>query len=100
MPGTLAMHDTPSDPVPITDATIRDALLALLAARAGAASVCPSEVARTLAGDAQPWRPLMPRVRGAARALAQEGQVQVTQRGSLLYAHAPWVGPIRIRRPR
>jgi Protein of unknown function (DUF3253) len=92
--------DTPPDPHPITDTTIRDALLALLAARAGGASICPSDVARTLAGDAGPWRPLMPRVRNVARALVHEGQVQVTQRGSPLSAHAPWVGPIRIRRPR
>jgi Protein of unknown function (DUF3253) len=94
------MHDAPPPPIPITDAAIRDALLALLAARAGDSSICPSEVARSLAGGSRPWRALMPRVRDVARALAGEAQIQVTQRGSPLSAHAPWVGPVRIRRPR
>ncbi len=94
------MHSAPPPPTPITDTAIRDALLALLAARAADSSICPSEVARSLAGGAGPWRALMPRVRDVARVLVREAQVQVTQRGSPLSAQAPWVGPIRIRRPR
>jgi hypothetical protein len=93
-------NDAQANPVPPTETAIRNALLALLAARVDGASICPSEVARHLTGDAGPWRLLMPAVREAARALVLEGRVQVTQRGSPLSAHTPWVGPIRIRYPR
>ncbi|WP_157278166.1 DUF3253 domain-containing protein [Methyloversatilis thermotolerans] len=73
---------------------LRTALLALLAARSGGASICPSEVARACAAD---WRPLMPAVKDLARRLAREGLVVITQRGHPLDPDADWLGPIRVR---
>lgn len=58
-----------------------------------AASFCPSEVARALAGD---WRPLMPVVRAAAARLADEGRIVVTQKGVAVDARTAR-GAIRLR---
>lgn len=73
-------------------AAIRD----LLAARTG--SICPSEAARAVGGEA--WRDLMEPARQAARALARTGEVEVTQKGVVLDPDAIWRGPVRIRIPR
>ncbi|WP_259945097.1 DUF3253 domain-containing protein [Jannaschia sp. W003] len=54
-------------------------------------SVCPSEVARALAGD---WRPLMAQVRRVAGGLAE---VEATQGGAVVDPQAAR-GPIRLRR--
>ncbi len=43
------------------------------------------------------WRELMEPVRAAARGLAREGLVEVTQRGAALDPGGDWRGPIRIR---
>ena len=54
----------------------REAILALLARRRPGTTICPSEAARALAGDDDAaWRPLMPAVREAAAALADEEAV-------------------------
>jgi hypothetical protein len=75
----------------------RDAILALLAARRAGATICPSEAARALAGDdPTDWRPLMAPVREAAAVLADEGRVEVTQRGRAVDARAAR-GPVRVR---
>ena len=56
------------------------AILDLLAQRAPGTTICPSDAARALGGD-HGFRPLMPVVRDAARALVAEGRIEVTQSG-------------------
>lgn len=82
--------------MPCDDAEITCTLLRLLAGRAEASTICPSEVARALSRD--DWRALMPRVRRVASALALQGRVDVLQRGQAVDPQGPWRGPIRIRR--
>ena len=71
----------------------------LLGRRAEGATVCPSEVARALAGDDGPWRALMPEVRSVAGAMARQGRLAVTRGGEAVDAEAGG-GPIRLGRPR
>jgi hypothetical protein len=79
---------------------IEAVLLQTLDARAPEATVCPSEVARSIAGhDEAAWRALMPAVRAAAARLAAAGRVVVTRRGECVDAESTG-GPIRIGRPR
>jgi len=78
-----------------TPADARRAILDLLAARDPGRTICPSEAARALGGD-DGFRPLMPLVREAARALADEGAIDVTQRGRPVGIDAAR-GPIRLR---
>ena len=69
----------------------------LLDARAGGATICPSEVARAEGGT--DWRPLMEPARQAARRLVAAGRVEIVQGGRVVDpSHAR--GPIRIRRVR
>jgi hypothetical protein len=58
-------------------------ILALLADRPAGATICPSEVARAVAGEVAvgDWRELMSPVRSAARRLVARGRLVVTQRG-------------------
>ncbi len=69
----------------------------LLAARARTSSICPSEVARSIAPD--DWRDLMEPARRAARRMVARGEVEITQGGSVVDPSTA-KGPIRIRRPR
>lgn len=70
-------------------------ILDLLANRAPGASICPSEVARReFTGDA--WREGMEPVRRAARRLAAEGRVEITQADRVVDPGSIR-GPIRIR---
>ncbi|MCA8925018.1 MAG: DUF2256 and DUF3253 domain-containing protein [Planctomycetes bacterium] len=69
------------------------AILALLARDPGA-SICPSEAARAVRPEA--WRPLLERVRQAARRLAHEGALEITQRGRAVDP-CEVRGPIRLR---
>jgi|GEM_PF-636984 len=78
-----------------TRSRIARAIRALLDARAGK-TICPSEVARAL--DATEWRPLMEPVRRAAGALAECGEIVVTQRGRTVDI-AKARGPVRLARP-
>lgn len=78
------------------DERLRAAILTLLSARAG--SICPSEAARAVGGEQ--WRPLMEPTRRAARVLARQGWVEITQRGAVLDPDGEWRGPIRIRSAR
>ena len=75
----------------------RDAVLSLLAARAEAATVCPSEAARVVASGADDWRAAMPEVHAAVDRLAAEGLVRLSWKGRELPARA---GPYRISRAR
>ena len=80
-------------------ADIASAIESLVAARGAGATVCPSEVARALAGAAGPWRALMPAVRTAAAALVEQGRLSVTRAGVDVDALASG-GPIRLGLPR
>ena len=71
-----------------------DAVLALLAARAPDATLCPSEVARVLAG-AGDWRDAMAGVHAAVDALAAAGRVRLSWKGVAMPARE---GPYRIGR--
>jgi len=78
---------------------IAAAIERVVAARADGATVCPSEVARLLAGGDARWRALMPAVRAAAAGLARAGRLSVTRGGIEVDAMSPG-GPIRLGRPR
>lgn len=79
------------------DRALEAAILALLAARAPGATVCPSEAARVVAGDNEAlWRPLMKPARRAARRLVAAGLIEVVQRGRVVDP-AVARGPIRLR---
>lgn len=75
----------------------REATLALLAARAEDATVCPSEVARAVAGEDGAWREAMHDVHAAVDALVDEGAVRLSWKGRPLAMRA---GPYRIGRAR
>jgi hypothetical protein len=77
------------------------ATLALLAARAADATICPSELARLLARPADAsvegadWRARMPAVHEAVDRLAAEGRVRLSWKGRQLSSRA---GPYRAGR--
>jgi Protein of unknown function (DUF3253) len=71
----------------------RETTLALLAARAEDATVCPSEVARVLAAETGEWRDAMPGVHAAVDQLAADGLVRLSWKGRPLATRA---GPYRI----
>jgi hypothetical protein len=75
---------------------LRSAILELLAQRDEGKTICPSDVARQLAGDR--FRPLMQPVRDAGIQLADEGRIEVTQRGEVVDPRSAR-GPIRYRLP-
>ena len=72
-------------------ATIR----ALLRHRAGR-TICPSDAARVVGGAG--WRASMPLVRDVAHALADAGELQVTQRGAPVSGRSV-TGPVRLALP-
>lgn len=78
------------------DTDLEAKILELLHARARDATICPSDVARTVAPD--DWRPLMEPVRRAARRLVDAGRVRITQGGHTVDPSTA-KGPIRIARP-
>lgn len=67
----------------MTDAAhIGAMILRLCAERGPGKSICPSEVARAIAGpDEKQWRLLMHPVREVAFGLAREGRIQVLRKG-------------------
>ncbi len=84
------------------DTELERTTLALLDARARTSTICPSEVARAVAGaDAEEaaWRALMEPARMAARRLVAEGQVEITQGGRVVDPSTA-KGAIRLRRTR
>ena len=83
----------PFDPQDVVDTIER-----LLQARRADATICPSEVARALAGEDGPWRAAMPQVRAVAAGLVQEGRLRVTRGGVEVEPTAPG-GPIRLGLP-
>ena len=80
--------------------TARQAIEELLAARAADATICPSEAARAVGGEAdEAWRELMEPARRAARRLVAAGEVEITQGGKVVDPSTA-KGAIRIRRAR
>jgi hypothetical protein len=77
------------------DQKLEDEIRRLLSRRAIDATICPSDVARSV-GD-EDWRDLMEPVRQAARRLTDAGEVEITQGGQVVDI-ATAKGPIRIRR--
>jgi len=75
------------------DRELEGLILAMLASRPRAATLCPSDVARQMSAD---WRPLMEPVRRAARRLVAEGRVEICQGGRVVDPSRAR-GPIRIR---
>jgi hypothetical protein len=72
------------------------AVLAALAQRSASATVCPSEVARSLAGsDTEEWRDLMPIVHEAVDELLECGAIELSWKGTPLPVRS---GPYRISR--
>src|SRR3954469_14704497 len=78
------------------DRALEQTIGALLDQRRPGTTICPSEAARAV--DAEGWRELMPAARAAAGRLAAAGEVEVTQRGTVVDV-ATAGGPVRIRRP-
>lgn len=78
--------------------SIEACLLALLAKRAPAASICPSDVARALDVNEAGWRALMPEVRQVAARLAEEGAILITKSDREVAPEDIDFGPIRLRR--
>jgi hypothetical protein len=76
---------------------IEQVIFGLLDARGPGKTICPSEAARALGGDAG-FRPLMQPVRDAARDMVARGQLEITQRGIVVDPEHVR-GPIRLRRP-
>jgi len=83
----------------VDPAAVAQAILRLCTARGPAKSICPSEVARALAGsDETVWRFLMPTVRREAFRLAEAGAIEVLRKGKpATQAEARGVIRLRIR---
>lgn len=77
-----------------TDRELEDAIMVILSKRAVGATMCPSEAAQQV--GTEQWRDLLERARQAARRLAAEDLVDVTQGGRVVDASTA-KGPIRIR---
>ncbi|MEN0087425.1 MAG: DUF3253 domain-containing protein [Pseudomonadota bacterium] len=80
-----------------TPKLLRQTIVELAHKRGANKSICPSEVARHLAGrDEKVWRLLMKPVRAHAVALADEGKVTITRKGKPVNPH-DFRGVYRIR---
>jgi hypothetical protein len=75
-------------------AALERSLLELLDRTRAGGTVCPSEAARAVGGDA--WRELMEPARQAARRLVAQGVVDITQGGRVVDGSTA-KGPIRVR---
>ena len=73
----------------------RQAILEMLRERGAGKSVCPSDVARR--EQPKSWRARLEDVRTAARILATEERIVITQGDRELDPQAAWRGPVRFR---
>ncbi len=78
----------------VKSSELESSIRALLAIRAGGATICPSEAARAVGGE--DWRALMEPARQAARRLVAAGEIVITQRGQIVDPSTA-KGPIRLR---
>jgi len=77
---------------------LTETILSLCAERGAEKSICPSEVARALAGnDEKLWRLLMHPIRDTALALAQEGRITILRKGRPVDPTEVPKGVIRLR---
>ena len=81
-----------------TGEQIERTITELLEARDPGKTICPSDAARALAGDAG-FRPLMEPVRARAREMVGRGDLEITQGGRVVDPDAAR-GAIRLRLPR
>ena len=79
------------------DRALEAAIDELLDARAGDATICPSEAAMRI--DPDGWRELMEPARRAARRMVAAGTLEIVQQGRVVDPSTAR-GPIRLRRPR
>ena len=79
---------------PVTDAAMRNCLLAMVQARGPQKTICPSEVARALGGTN--WRGLMDQVRAVGMELVHAKKIVITQKGQVVHPQTA-KGPIRYR---
>ena len=77
--------------------TAESAILRLCAERGPTRSICPSEAARLLAGEAE-WRARLPEVRAVAAGLARAGRLDILRKGRRI-APEEMRGVIRLRLP-
>lgn len=77
---------------------IATTIIDLLSQRSPAASICPSDAARHLAGGDGEWRDLMQPVRDEAARLASEGVITITKGERQLDPRAINEGAVRLRR--
>jgi hypothetical protein len=80
--------------VSASDRDLESKIRELLDARSRDSTICPSDVARAMSDDG--WRELMEPVRRAARRMVDTGEVEITQKGSVVDPSTA-KGPIRIR---
>lgn len=80
---------------PELEERLRAAVLDLLAGRAATSTICPSDAARAVGGTT--WRDAMPLARAVAARLADEGVVEVRQKGERVDVRTA-KGPVRIAR--
>lgn len=78
------------------DDTAAGRIRAALAERGAGKTVCPSEIARRLAGENGDWRGRMSEVHAAVDALVAHGQVALSWKG---HAMSGRQGPYRIGLP-
>jgi len=76
------------------DLRLETEIVSLLESRAGGATACPSEVAKSVGGDA--WRELLEATRCAARRLVGSGRIEIVQGGRIVDPSTA-KGPIRLR---
>jgi hypothetical protein len=86
-----------SAPPKIAREAIAEEILRLAALRGAAKSICPSEVARSLAADEAAWRQLLGPVREAAGGLARQGRIDVLRKGKPVDPEEQIRGVIRLR---
>ena len=77
------------------DRRIGAMIAAMLAARRPDATLCPSEVARALAGEDGDWRARMEEVHAAVDGLVAAGAVRLSWKGAAMAVRS---GPYRIGR--
>jgi hypothetical protein len=81
----------------VSEELIAQRIEELLNKRSSTASICPSEVARSLVTDESVWRALMPEVRRVADELASQNKICITQHGQAVSALTA-KGAIRLAR--
>ncbi|PWS34632.1 DUF3253 domain-containing protein [Falsiroseomonas bella] len=88
---------SPTGPSTIGQDEIAAEILRLTEQRGPAKSICPSDVARSLAPEESAWRPLLGKVRLAAVELARQGRIEVLRKGKPVDPGEEIRGVIRLR---